>query len=190
MTDNKTHTHLPPFFLNITLLNGSDVVSNKVAEKAGTNLFGKAVSFAATKMVSDDTIVTKLGTALSEKVPEAIREMGITANVTKRYQFKSYIVLMVQVTDVDKLSLLLGVKGPDYASSFSTLLTALNKLELNEALDTIDDKIGDKIQNSLIEKFAEVIPEKVSKEGININCHVCKREDQAEFFYDTIERFQ
>lgn len=181
-------TRLPPLYLNINLLNKDDAINAKVNEKAGNNVFGKAMKFAATKIVSDETIVSKLAASLSQKVPEAINEMGITAEVTKRYQNKSFMVLMIQVTDVDKLTLLLATKGPDYAHAFSTLLGSLEKLELSDALNTIDVKVGEKICESLAVKLGEVIPAKVKEQGLEISCVVCDEKQQATFFFDQLER--
>jgi len=182
---------LPPIYLNITLLNKDTVVAEKVQEKTGNRvLLGKVVAWGASKLITDETIINKLAATLSEKVPEAIAEMGITAQVSKKFQHKSFVVLQVQVTDVDKLSLLLAAKGQEYASTFTQLLSSLHRLELTAALQTIDEKIGDKIMDSLISKMASIIPEKVGKAGLEISCDVLKREDEAEYFFEVMGKIQ
>jgi hypothetical protein len=47
------------FYANIVLLNKDEVVQSKVQEKAGKGLFGKAASFAATSLVTEDSVIAK-----------------------------------------------------------------------------------------------------------------------------------
>jgi len=179
-----------PIYLNIALISGQDAINSKVAEKAGTGLFGKALSYTATKMVTDETIVAKLATTLMEKVPEAIAEMGIRAEVTKKFQLKSFVVLQVVVTDVNKVALLKATKGEEYAGKFENLLGALKSLDLDDALHTVDEKIGEKIHESMMMKFADIIPVKVKASGLDIACKVCDGKDQTDYFFNMINRLQ
>ena len=45
-------------------------------KKAGSGIFGKVVSFAANKVVSDEKVTEKMSSTLVEQIPVAIREMG------------------------------------------------------------------------------------------------------------------
>lgn len=162
------------------------MVTAKVQEKAGGKLFGKALAFAATKVVTDETIVAKLATTLTEKVPEAISEMGITADITKQFQKGSYVVLKVSINNFDTNTLLKSTKGIEYANKFSNLIASLRELDLTDALDTINTKIGLKIVEAFKEKLSEKIPEKVKTGGLDVACVVCKSEEQAEYFYDFV----
>lgn len=177
-------------YLNIALISSQDAINTKVAAKAGTGLFGKALSYTATKLVTDETIVAKLATTLMEKVPEAIAEMGIKATVTKKFQFKSFVVLQVVVNDVNKSTLLKATKGDEYARNFDTLLTSLKSLELEDALHTIDEKISEKIHESMMSKFAEIIPNKVKSSGLEVACEVCDGQRQTEYFFNTVSQLQ
>ena len=145
------------------------------------------MAFAATKVVTDETIVTKLATTLTDKVPEAIAEMGITAEINKSFQKNTYVVLKVNISNFNKINLLKATKGNEYSEKFQNLLNSLEELELSEALVTIDNKVGNKIVDSLITKLTEVIPLKVKDAGLEVTCKVCKSEDQADYFYNFIE---
>jgi hypothetical protein len=35
-------------------------------------------------------------------------------------------------------------------------------------------------------KFAEVIPSKLAENGVLVECKICSREDQADYFYDAL----
>jgi hypothetical protein len=177
-------------YLNIALVSGQDAINSKVAEKAGTGLFGKAMSYTATKLVTDETIVAKLATTLMQKVPEAIAEMGIRAEVTKKFQLKSFVVLQVVVKDVNKVALLKATKGEEYAAKFENLLSAMKALELEDALHTVDDKISEKIHESMMIKFAETIPLKVKASGLDIACKVCDSSQQSDYFFNTVDKLQ
>lgn len=63
------------FYLNLTILNKDEVVKETVKKKAGSGIFGKAMSFAANSVVSDKAVVDKLSKALLEKIPAAISDM-------------------------------------------------------------------------------------------------------------------
>ena len=65
-----------PFFVNVDLLNKDAVIAAQVEKKAGSGVFGKVASFAASKFVSDDQVIEKMSSALVEKIPAAVRAMG------------------------------------------------------------------------------------------------------------------
>ena len=49
------------FYLNLTILNKDEVVKETVKKKAGSGIFGKAMSFAANSVVSDKAVVDNFG---------------------------------------------------------------------------------------------------------------------------------
>ena len=63
------------FYLNLTILNAGEVVKETVKKKTGSGIFGKAMGFAASSVVSDKTVVDKLSAVLLEKIPVVISEM-------------------------------------------------------------------------------------------------------------------
>ncbi len=40
----------------------------------------------------------------------------------------------------------------------------------------------------MMSKFAEVVPAKMAEAGLEVDCHVCGKDDQAEFFFDAIAK--
>jgi hypothetical protein len=60
-----------------------------------------------------------------------------------------FCVASVQITNVDKLTMMLATKGEEYASLFSTLLSTLSALGLGEAaLPKIDEKINSQVSSN------------------------------------------
>lgn len=108
--------------------------------------FSKAVGSLANKLVTDETIINNLAANLTEKIQAQVREMGITAEVVKVFQRGPYCVMSVNITNVDKLTLLLAAKGAEFASLFSQLLSTLSALGLADtALPKIDEKINSQV---------------------------------------------
>lgn len=182
-----------PVYINVLLLNKNEVVAAKVAEKTGLKggLFNKAINFAANKVVTDEKVIDSLSATLISKISTAVNDMGIKADISKKFQKGAFVVVRVHVEDVDKLSLILGAKGPEFASSFSALVSSLSSLGLAEtALPKIDIKIQDLIHNALITKFSEAVPAKMAEQGLEVQCDVKSSEDQAEFFFEALENFE
>ena len=123
---------------------------------------------------------------LTEQLPNAIREMGINATLTQKFQHGSYFVLEMHVISADKHQLLTSAKGPEFAEKFATLLDCLNYLGVEHALETIDAKILDKVNEALKAKLSTVLPQKLAEQGMVIECTVVGKDEQADFFYSQI----
>lgn len=117
------------------------------------------------------------------KVPEAIGEMGVSATVSKSFQKKLYVVLKLELGEIDKLTLLRSGKGSEFAQTFETLLHCLNSLGIESALTSIDANIHQKVRLGMMEKFGEMIPRKMAENGMIVSCDVLPPEEQADFFY-------
>jgi hypothetical protein len=181
---------IPPFYINIILVNKDEVVASAVGNKTGlkTGYLARAAAFAANKLVTDERVVSNLATNLIDKATAAVTELGIHASFKKVFQAGSFVVLRVQILEVDKLTLVLAAKGPDFASSFSSLLTTLSFLGLEAtALPTIDHKINDSVYEGMMNKMAEILPKKMQEAGLVVECNVYSAADQANNFYDTLE---
>ncbi len=178
---------LKPFYLNIVLLNKDEIVTAKATEKAGKGLFGRVAAYGATHLVSDEKVLGKISEKLVENVGSAVSVMGIEASVLKVFAQGAYVVIRVQVQEVDKLKLLHKAKGIEFASSFEVLLNSIEKLGLGStAGEKIDRKIKDHIQEGMMKKFGEIIPEKLAENGVSVDCHVVPSADQAEYFYQVL----
>lgn len=181
---------IPPFYINIILVNKEEVVASAVGNKTGlkTGYFARAAAFAANKLVTDEKVVSNLAINVIEKATAAVADMGIHASFRKVFQSGSFVVLKVQIQDVDKLTLVLGAKGPEFASSFSTLLSSLTSLGLEAtALPTINHKINDLVYEGMMNKMAEILPKKMQDAGLVVECTVHSAAEQANNFFDTLE---
>jgi len=179
---------IEPFYLNIRLLNKSEVISNKVAEKVGTNVFARAAASVASRVVSDATVVSKFSDTLVEKIYVAVESMGIECELIKRFAQGPMVCFKVCITSVDQMQLVLAAKGPEFASGFSTLLGSLSSLGLSEtALPKIEIKIGEKVSLGMRTKFQELIPTKMLEQGLEVEVKCCSVEEQAEVFFDMLD---
>lgn len=182
-------TCVPPFYLNVLLLNKEALVSAKVTEKTGTGIFGKAAASLANRIVSDDMVLYNVAEILTEKITVAVEAMGIACNVVKRMQVGCLVCFRVTITAIDQLELVLKVKGPEYAAAFSRLLATLSELGLAEtALPTIDSKIAEKVLDGLKSKFQDLIPLKMKEQGLVVETRACAAEEQADIFFDMADR--
>lgn len=178
-----------PFYLNVVLLNKEEVVAAKVVAKTGSGFLGKAAVFAANKLVTDEKVIENLAAILIDKIRAAVSEMGIIAEMNKVFQHETFVVISVQIGDVDKLRLIRASKGPEFADSFSSLITSLQSLGLeNTAIPMIDQKVLNLVHEGMMKKFGDMIPQKMSEAGLEVECNVCASEDQADFFFPALQK--
>lgn len=181
------------FYMNIILLNKEEVVAKKVGEKLETKgfskggLLGRATSYAANKLVKDEKVLDTLAETLTAKIGEQTAVMGITAKVTKKFQQGSFVVLRVTVEEIDKLRLIVGAKGPEFATNFQMLLDCLDDLGIDKGVN-IDEKISKQVLEGMMRKFEEMIPKKMEESGLVVECSVVSIADQADHFYSLLER--
>jgi len=188
-TSTTASPSVPFFYLNIVLKNKDEIVASKVEGKVGKgSLLSRAAVAVANATVNEETVVSAVGDQLSEKINAAVLEMGITTSIKKMFVRGAIVVLRVEILDVDKLTLVLAAKGPEFASSFSRLLSTLVDLKLEEAIPKIDEKVSSKVHGALMSKFQEIIPEKMAQAGLQVECEVCTKENQAECFFSLLDR--
>lgn len=177
------------FYLNLLLLNKEEIVASKVTEKAGRGIFGKAAAFAANKLISDEKVVTGMAEKLIEGISKTILELGIEAEFNIKYQHGAFVVIRVQIVEVDTLTLILSAKGPDFATNFSTLLHTVEQLGMADVVtQRVNEKVYSTLTESMMSKFAEMIPKKMSDQGVAVECHPAVTDDQAEVFFDLLQR--
>jgi hypothetical protein len=181
--------HCAPFFINILLLNKDEVVAKNVQEKTGTGFFGKVASYAANKMVTDEKLLTNLSDTLMTTIRGSVEEMGIQMSVERKFQQGALVVMQFQVLDVDAIKVIRAGKGDDFANNFQTLVDAAKNLGLG---DTIMEKIMEKIygsmNESMIKKFSEMLPNKMKEKGVLVDCHACTMEEEALVFFELFGR--
>ena len=194
MTETATATEstkyrCKPFFLNLLLLNKDEIVASKITEKAGKGFLGKAAAFAANKMISDEKIVSGMAEKLIGGISKTISELGIEADFKVKYQNGAFVVIRIEIVEIDTLTLILTGKGPEFASHFSTLLATVEKLGLGDVVSSkANEKIYGTISESMMTKFAEMIPKKMSEQGVEVECTAALQENQADVFFDILER--
>lgn len=95
--------------------------------------------------------------------------------------------MYLQVTDVEKITLLKKVKGLEFSAAFEVLLHSIEQLGLEStAAVQIDRKVKDTIQESLMRRFQEAIPQKLGENGVAVDVDVVGTAEQAEYFYSTL----
>jgi hypothetical protein len=188
MSAQEVQVKVPAFYINIMLLNKEQIVEKKVSEKAGTGFVGKLLASSAARLVSDETVMTNLGTVLMTKVVEAVDRMGIRAEMKKVYQQGPFIAIRVEIVSIDRMQLIRVAKGDEFANKFQNLLDALSDLGMAEqTLPKVDDNIAKKIHSGMMSKFQEVIPTKMAENNVQVECQVVTREEQADTFFTIIE---
>jgi len=93
----------------------------------------------------------------------------------------------VHIHSADKLQLFRASKGEEFAAKFQQLLESLEFLGMSDALIKIDETVLKKLHDNMMIKFGELIPKKMSDNGLDVNCTVCSKEDEAEFFFAKIK---
>ena len=124
--------------------------------------------------------------SLTTKIPQAVGEMGISATMATSYQHKAYAVVRIQINEVDKHTLLKAAKGDEFIDKFETMLHCFQDLGITQALDTVNSTILTKVREGIMQKLGEIIPSKMAEAGLQVSCCVKSREEQADFFYETI----
>lgn len=135
-------------------------------------------------MISDEKIITDMAEKLIEGVSKTIEEVGIVADFSIKFTKGSFVVIKIQIMDIDTLQLILSAKGPEFASNFTRLLISVEKLGMTATvLDKVNTKIHSSISEGMINKFNALIPQKMSEKGVHVDCHACTTEEQAEIFF-------
>jgi hypothetical protein len=173
------------FYLNLLLLNKEELIASKVIEKTGKGFFGKAVAYTANKLISDDKIITNMADKIITSITKTINELGIEAEFSIKFQQGAFIVIHIEVVEVDTLTLILSAKGTDFATHFTTLLHTVEQLGMSDIISTkVNEKINVSIINGMMNKFSELIPIKMLEQGINVECITSLKENESEIFFD------
>lgn len=183
-------TESEPFYLNIVVVDSSQAVEQQVGAKLGKGFWSNQASKLAKQVVNESKIAAKVATQLSEKIPAAVKSMGITLEVTPKFKLGSFVVLKARLIEVTPFEIVKFAKGDAYGESFAAMLDAFETLELHDAIQTVSVKVQEKINSALIEKLADVLPEKLQEQGILITAIAKSSKDQAEFFFDFVRGLQ
>lgn len=184
---DKKSNKCEPFYLNILLYNKKEIVASKVEGKLGTGIFGKLGTAIANKVVTDTKVIDQLSEQLIEKTLSIINDLGIQADVSKRFQQGPFVVIRIHIIDVDTLKLILAAKGEEYVSLFSNLLGTVTALGIADTIvPKIDDRIFEIMLTTMMKRFEEEVPKKMDEQGLDVSCVVKTANDQAEYFFNVI----
>eukprot|EP00933_Yihiella_yeosuensis_P046865 TRINITY_DN42492_c0_g1_i1.p1 TRINITY_DN42492_c0_g1~~TRINITY_DN42492_c0_g1_i1.p1 ORF type:complete len:223 (-),score=54.68 TRINITY_DN42492_c0_g1_i1:20-688(-) len=185
-------------YLNIFLLNKDEVVKKGVQTKLQSKTPFKKWAFPcltglAAKVVKDEQVAGKIGQQLAAMLPSKLAELGIQGLESKVvFQRGSMVVtrLNLDKIDINTHALLTNAKGEEFAADFETLTNTLKKLEITDALASIDAKIRARVALALRDKLGEKLPEKLGSEGVKVDLVVLPSELQAAFFFDALEKLE
>ena len=175
------------FYLNLVLLNGNDVVKGKVAQKAGTGVFGKVLGGAAAKLITDESLLAKVTATLEEKLKQVTDELGLLLKFEKVFTKKCLTSFRVNLEEIDKATLLLRTKGEEFATAYSTMLGTLVDLGLEEKLSIVDERVNERVRSKLMEQLETQIPVKLAENGVRCKCSVLGAAEQADYFFDVLK---
>ncbi len=182
MGDAKA-VHMDHFYLNLVILNKSDMVGEKVKEKAGSGIFGRMAGKAANVVISDSKITAELSKGLKEKLIATTQEMGLDLSFDKAFQRKNLAVFKVTLLHVDKKVLLKTVKGDQFSEKFEVLLSTMQDLGLDAKIEAINEGMGDIIIQKLMERLEEVLPEKLFEQGVKCAVSSIAPAEQGDHFF-------
>eukprot|EP00808_Paulinella_micropora_P004412 g48690.t1 len=187
---------LPPFYLNLLVLNKDEAVKRAVEKKTGSGPFGYGVvgklgSAVANRLMTEDKMTAEIAKKLVDRIPAKTKDMGITLEVQTRFQKGCYLVLRARVVQIDPDVLIPKAKGEEFHAKFKTLLEALTFLGVQDAGARIEEKISQKVHDGLMTKICEILPEKLEQEA-HVKVEVTAKDDaeQAGFFYDFLESLE
>ena len=175
------------FYLNLVLLNGNEVIKGQVAQKAGTGVFGKVIGGAASKLVTDEALLTKVTASLEDKLKSILEELGLHLSFKKIFRKKCLTSYRVNLESMDKITLLINTKGEEFAAAYSTMLSTLVDLGLKEKLSVVNERVNEKVRSRLMEQLEARIPEKLEESGVKCRVKVLSPAEQADYFFDILE---
>jgi hypothetical protein len=179
-----------PFYINIILLNKDEVIAAKVGGgKEKSSFFGKAASYAANKVIKDETVVAKISAGLVSNITEAVADMGIKVLMEVKFAKGPFVVIKAEVVEVDSHRLLLKTKGEEFGNSFKTLKQSMVNMGLQDKLPGIEEKVKEQVNEGFITKFNDILPTKLAEQGVLVEATVLHSQDQAEFFFDVVHKF-
>jgi hypothetical protein len=172
---------LAPFHMHVDILNKTEVIASKVGGWWGT-------SAAANFMVSEANFASKISGKLTDMLPSTFKdEAGIDLSVSELKAEKSgtKFVLEVQILGFDMAAL--GQKGFNlnneaaarFKSAFDEILNALERMDMSDRASSIQDKVGMKVRNNIMQKLLAILPEKFLEQGVKIDIDIPEYESSA-----------
>lgn len=177
------------FYLNFILGNTKELVASSVNEKMkGMGVFRMAAKGLASSLVSAEKVTDGFSEKISEILPKILQDdAGIDAKFEKKFTYKNFCVIRVEVKSLEFRKLMAKSKGDEFADTFEDLMNNLDKLGLDEQRAGVEAKIHSKVTIGLYDKLAELLPEKLTEKGLSCEVKACSLNEQAEFFFQVLE---
>ncbi|KAH9138049.1 hypothetical protein LEN26_005447 [Aphanomyces euteiches] len=181
----KVEVDVLPFYVNLFLLNASDVVQAQIDSKLKKNSVMSFLAGSVAKLaVKDEKVTSQIATQLETQLPQKLAEMGLGVTCKKVFLQGSFVVFECHLQHMELRELILKAQGETFAAHFQALLDAIDNLGLGEAKDNVHAKVTEKVSAALLEKLESVLPEKLGQAGVEVSVVVRTAADQAPFFFD------
>ena len=182
----------------------SEAVKAKVTEKVELSKLPKIFKGIAikrageivSKRITPSKVAEKMGTKLCEKVPEKMKEKGLTVELEEVFREGPFIVLQLQVQHVDVVMLekvraeenasVLDEEDEDAATKTvaGTLIEwSLKLIGANNQKMIEESFLPAKVQAKLEKALGTMMGEKLEEKQIKADINVVKEEMQARFFF-------
>ena len=177
------------FYLNFVLINAEKLVSSKVEKKVDSSymsyfgLGSTAASLASYALDANDKIIETASPKLSENIPKALQQMGLDISLKKVFQQGPLFVMHAEIQDVDVLKLIGKTKGQEGADHMENIMNALVFSGAEEKVDCIKNNTSNKTKENIMNKLAEIIPQKMEKAGLMVEFVPCNTSDQCRWLF-------
>jgi bifunctional DNA-binding transcriptional regulator/antitoxin component of YhaV-PrlF toxin-antitoxin module len=176
------------FFVNIFVLNKSEVVKAQVESKfKNFRLLGKIAGNIAGRVVTDKAFIEKIAGKFAVLIPEKLREeIGVTAEVELVFQQDSFMVIAVDILAADARKLIEKKGGSEKLKVYDSWMHTLNLEDyLNKPIsDQLVTMVGEKLMEQLPLKIAERMKEAA---GLEVEVYTRSEADQSRFFYSALK---
>ena len=199
-------------FLNVAILNVSEIVSNAVKKKVapakqevegswrpgrylwkagqamGSGMASAAAATAATAVgcsTSKQTeIGKKIGASIAEKVPMQLAENGIEAEARLRYVKAAFAIVEIDILHAD-LEKVLGQKiAAEKVQQGMGFMAALEELLGSHLIsEKLDAMLVNKIAEGLETKLPVTMKEKLHENGVEIDVKCMKEADELDLLF-------
>eukprot|EP00746_Dinoflagellata_sp_MGD_P135486 gnl/MRDRNA2_/MRDRNA2_69519_c0_seq1.p1 gnl/MRDRNA2_/MRDRNA2_69519_c0~~gnl/MRDRNA2_/MRDRNA2_69519_c0_seq1.p1 ORF type:complete len:331 (-),score=55.52 gnl/MRDRNA2_/MRDRNA2_69519_c0_seq1:31-1023(-) len=174
------------FYLNLVFQNVEAAVAKGVqnklgwGDKVGTRHLGKLAGKIAGGFVSQDKVAANIATKLEDRVPEQLKENGITASCSKQYQRGNVLVLLVKVEAVNIHKIIEGKGGKEKADEANRWIRRCPKRMQQE----LSHFFMTKIASSLLEKLPENLANNMKEfAGVDVLVEAKTPAEEAPFLF-------
>lgn len=177
------------FYLNFVILNAEKLVSTKVEQKVTKSYMGyfglgsTAASLSSYAVDANDKVIETAVPKLTENIPKALKEMGLELSLQKVFQQGPLFVMHASIDDVDVLKLISKSKGEEGAEHMENIMNALVFLGVEEKVEGIKNNIANKTKENIMVKLSEMIPKKMEKAGLMVECVPCNPSDECRWLF-------